>query len=111
MAKPQIHFEIQGRRGASWTILELMYDADKAKEEGEKRFKSSAFPAVRVIREKFDPNDNSYSSMEMLYLGKKIKASKYDDSEQTPCWKPADLYSYEGRRTITELLGNDLERW
>lgn len=112
MAKAQVHFEIQGRRGTSWTIIELMYDADKAKEEAEKRFKSSAFPAIRVIREKFDPNDNNYSTMEMLYLGKKIKASKYDETgPQMPCWKPADLYSYEGRRTITDLLGKDLERW
>ncbi len=110
--RKNIHFEIHARRGTSWTILELEYDEKQALKKGEQAWDSGRYIAVKVIRERYDRESATFSSIELFYRGKKRKTSKIDEeSRVSACWKPGDFYSYEGRRTIAHLLESTFADW
>ncbi len=105
-----IHYEVLGLKNTSWSILKIESDEAKALKLVEEKWKTGAFKAVKVMRERLNPKDGSYRTSQVYIKGKEPKAKKRKASS-TACWKPADLHSYEGRRTITQLLRSDLETW
>ena len=107
-----VHFELQGLRGNSWTVLEIFDDKKAAVRAAEKAFRTTTFTAVRVLRERYDPKDGQFHSFEVLYKGRKIKPSKFDAIKPSAgCEKVSDLYSLEGRAQICELLKDSLDDW
>lgn len=111
VGRPEIHYEILGGNGTTWTIIDLVHDEKYAREEATRIFGAGKFPAVKVIKEKYDIENNLYTTIEIFFQGRKIKPSKFEKTSNHPCWKPADLYSYEGRRTIGLSFKSVLESW
>jgi len=105
-----IHFEVLGLKGTSWSILQVLHDEEKALKLAESKWGTGAFKAVKVVRERLNPEDGTYRTADIYMKGKEPKV-KERKGPPGACWKPGDLYSYEGRRTLTRLLQTELERW
>ena len=107
-----VHYEILGRRGTRWTILEVVNDRKIAIEKAEELWGSKRFTGVRVVKESYDKINQEFASVEIYSRGANRKTSKYDQTGTiSPCLTPDDLYSPDGRRAIWELLGNTLGDW
>jgi FtsZ-binding cell division protein ZapB len=107
-----VHYEILGRRGSSWTILEVINDRENATDKASQLWSTKRYNGVRVIKETYNKHENEFQSVEIFARGSGAKKSKYDQSgEVTPCLTPDDLYGPDGRRSIWELLGNTLAEW
>ncbi|NVJ68840.1 MAG: hypothetical protein HWE08_00715 [Alphaproteobacteria bacterium] len=107
-----VHYEIVGRRGSSWTILEVIKDRKTAVEKAEELWGSRRYTGIKVSKESYDKANNEFASIEIYSRGAQRKKSKYDQSGSiSPCLTPDDLYSPDGRRSIWDLLGNTLADW
>ncbi|NVJ98948.1 MAG: hypothetical protein HWE25_12400 [Alphaproteobacteria bacterium] len=107
-----VHYEIMGRRGSSWTILEVIKDRKAAIDKAEDLWGSRRFTGIKVSKESYDKVNNEFASVEIYSRGAQRKKSKYDQTGTiSPCLTPDDLYSPDGRRSIWELLGNTLADW
>lgn len=107
-----IHYEILGRRGSSWTIVEVKDDRDEATKMAENLWKTRQYSGIRVVKESFDKAENDFSSVEIYTRGSNRKKSKYDQSGTiSPCLTPDDLYGPDGRRSIWELMHKSLSEW
>lgn len=107
-----VHYEIVGRRGSSWTILEVIKDRKTAVEKAEQLWGGRQYTGIKVSKESYDKLNNEFSSIEIYSRGAQRKKSKYDQTGTiSPCLTPDDLYSADGRRSIWELLGNTLSDW
>ncbi len=110
--KRNVHFEVHGLRGSSWTVLEIFDDQGQATRAADKLFRSTTYQAVRVLKERYDPKTGQFHSFEILYKGRKVKPSKFDAKRPVAfCWKVEDLYSHEGRRAIAAHLRTTLDQW
>lgn len=110
MKANNVHYEILGQRGTTWTILAVADDQDEAIEKAKEA--QSSYRAVKVMRERFDKDTNTYRSGQIFFSGTKTKPSKFDPEEMpSVCWKVEDFYSYEGRRGINRLLRSELVDW
>lgn len=106
------HYEILGRRGSGWTILEVQKDRDTATKTAEQLWKSRKYNGVRVLKESFDQAENDVTSIEIYARGSNRKKSKYDETGTiSPCLTPDDLYSHDGRRSIWDLMNASLAEW
>jgi hypothetical protein len=107
-----IHYEVLGRRGTSWTILEVKKKREEATEFAEHLWKTQKYTGVRVIKETFDKAENDFTSVEIYSRGSNRKKSKYDETGTiSPCLSPDDLYSHDGRRSIWKLIQSSLNEW
>lgn len=107
-----VHYEIMGRRGTRWTILEVINDRKVAVEKAEELWGSKKFTGVKVLKESYDKESHEFASVEIYSRGANRKTSKYDQTGKiSPCLTPDDLYSADGRRAIWELIGNTLTDW
>lgn len=107
-----VHYEIMGRRGSSWTILEVIKDRKTAVAKAEELWSGRKYTGVKVSKESFDKVNNEFASIEIYSRGAQRKKSKYDQTGSiSPCLTPDDLYSPAGRNSIWELLGNTLTDW
>ncbi|WP_281302160.1 MULTISPECIES: hypothetical protein [unclassified Iodidimonas] len=107
-----VHYELHGQNGASWSVLGIFDDQSEAKEQAEKIYRAGTYRAVRVLRERYEEDSGDFNSLELLFLGRKVKPSKYDDDELAVfCRKPEELYSSESRRLIARLLATVLDGW
>ncbi|MEC9346463.1 MAG: hypothetical protein VYB54_09555 [Pseudomonadota bacterium] len=110
MRHENIHYEVLGQRGTSWTIVAVVDEQEEAMNAA--RTAKMSYRAVKVMRERFDPSTNTYRSGQIFYSGPAPKVSKYDPEEMPGiCWKFEDFYSYEGRRSINRLLRAELVQW
>lgn len=111
MAGLNVHYEVLGRRGHSWTIINVL-DSEEAALELAKQSKS-AYSAVKVTRERYDRNSGTYRSGQVFFAGEQQKKKHPKDTNLVSdiCWKTDDFYSFEGRRTINKLLRKELEQW
>ena len=106
------HYEILGRRGSGWTILEVQNNREAATKMAEKLWKSRKYNGVRVLKESFDQAENDVTSIEIYARGSNRKKSKYDETGTiSPCLTPDDLYSHDGRRSIWDLMNSSLAEW
>ncbi|UTW58967.1 hypothetical protein KFE96_01270 [Kordiimonas sp. SCSIO 12603] len=108
-----VHYEIQGRQGASWTILQICDDRETATKLGEKLWGAGKrFTGLRVLKESYNKSTQEFKSVEIFARGRAGKKSKYDQTGQiTPCLSPDDLYSADGRRSIWLLMSTTLSDW
>ena len=108
-----VHYEIQGRTGASWTILQISDDRETATKAAEKLWGAGKrYTGLRVLKESYNKATQEFSSVEIFARGRAGKKSKYDQTGQiTPCLTPDDLYSADGRRSIWLLMANTLSDW
>ena len=107
-----IHYEVLGRRGSGWTILDVKKDRDAATKLAEQLWKSRKYNGVRVLKETFDKAENDVTSIEIYARGSNRKKSKYDETGTiSPCLTPDDLYSHSGRRSIWDLMHASLTEW
>ncbi len=112
MSRSNIHYEILGRIGRSWTIIEVGPDRDLVTKKAEKLWDSGKYTGIRIMKESYDLSDKSFGSIEIFARGANKKMSKYDESTRvSPCLSPDQLYSTDGRRSIWELMSNTLEEW
>lgn len=107
-----IHYEVLGRRGSGWTILDVKKDREEATKMAEHLWKTRQYTGVRVLKESFDKSENDITSVEIYARGSNRKKSKYDESGTiSPCLTPDDLYSHAGRRSIWDLMHASLADW
>lgn len=107
-----IHYEVLGRRGSGWTILDVKKDRDAATELAEHLWKTRQYTGVRVLKESFDKSENEITSVEIYTRGSNRKKSKYDETGSiSPCLTPDDLYGHDGRRSIWDLMHASLSEW
>mgnify|MGYP003646804143 CR=1 FL=1 len=107
-----VHYEILGRRGSSWTILEVVKDRNLAADKATALWGTRQYTGVRVIKESYDKETHSFASIEIFSRGATGTKSKYDQTGTvTPCLTPDDLYCAAGRRSIWELMHNTLADW
>lgn len=110
MRHENVHYEVLGQRGTSWTIVAVVDEQEEAMTAA--RTAKMNYRAVKVMRERFDPSTNTYRTGQIYYAGPSQKTSKYDPEEMPGiCWKFEDFYSYEGRRSINRLLRAELVQW
>lgn len=110
MEQVNVHYEVLGLRGTSWTIISVVDDQNEA--IGVANASRANYRAVKVMRERFDAGSNTYRSGQVYFSGAKPRPSKYDsDAPAEICWKVEDFYSYEGRRSISRLLRSELLQW
>ncbi len=104
------HYEIHGFKKNRWVLLEFYETREEAAGMAERAYRSGAYQAVRVLRERYDPAKGEYNSLEILHLGQKRKPSRHDSDEPAVfCKSGADLYRPEARREITRRLARLLE--
>ena len=107
-----VHYEILGRKGHSWTILEVIKNRKAATEKATILWDSKQFLGVRIVKESFDKESKEFASIEIFSRGSTGVKSKYDQTGQiTPCLTPDDLYSTDGRSSIWKLMENTLAEW
>jgi hypothetical protein len=107
-----VHYEIIGRRGSSWTIIEVINDRKAAVQKAENLWSGRQYTGIKVSKESYDKVSHEFSSIEIYSRGTQRKKSKYDQTGAiSPCLTPDDLYSANGRRSIWDLLGNTLADW
>lgn len=105
-----IHYELHGQTGNRWTMLEVFDDKDEATKQAEKVFRTGAYRSIRLLRERYDQEQGEFNSLEILFLGRKIKPSKYDNDELAIfCNSPADLYNLSSRRAMARLFAPVLD--
>lgn len=105
-----VHYEVLGQRGTSWTILAVLEDQAAALTKAKEA--RGNFRAVKVNRERFDSSTNTYRSGQIFFSGQQAKSSKFHSEDSpTVCWRVEDIYSYEGRRAINRLLRKELVEW
>ncbi len=111
MAK-NVHYEILGKRGASWVIIEVLPERNAAMAKAEKIWNARQYKGVRVLKESYNYQDDSFSTVDIFSRGATVKQSKYDRTgEVSPCLTPDDLYRADGRRSIWDLIGTTLSDW
>lgn len=111
--KDKIHYEVQGQRGSSWTVLAIHRNEKDAIEDAKEQKIRGGYKCVRVLKESFDEKNSTFHSREIYTDGHSRKQSKLDLEEDGPpvaCWKPSDFYSFEGRYSISRLLRDHLGR-
>ncbi len=108
-----VHYEIQGRKGASWTIINVFDNRSVATKQAEKLWGAGKrYTGLRVLKESYNKSSHEFKSVEIFSRGATGKKSKYDQTgEITPCLTPDDLYSPDGRRSIWLLMRNTLTDW
>ncbi|MFC3052027.1 hypothetical protein [Kordiimonas pumila] len=107
-----VHYEILGRRGSSWTILDVIKEREPATKLATDLWESKKYTGVRVLKESYDSDTHAFASIEIFTRGSVSKKSKYDQTGQiSPCLTPDDLYSADGRRSIWDLMENTLLDW
>lgn len=110
MAGLNVHYEVLGRRGRSWTIINVLYSEEAALELAKQS--KSAYAAVKVTRERYDKNRGTYRSGQIFFAGEQLKGNSQGTNLVSDiCWKTDDFYSFEGRRTLNRLLRKELEMW
>lgn len=110
-ARRDIHYEVQAREGANWTILDLVHVEDEALDICERQWKAGRYKAVRIIREKFNQTTNTFDSLELTYKGRKFGPKEDVDATAVICLTPADLYLADSRRNLGRLLNDILSKW
>lgn len=110
MKSNNVHYEVLGQRGTTWTILAVADDQEEAITKAKEA--RASYRAVKVMRERFDTQSNTYRAGQIFFSGAQTRPSKID-SDEVPsiCWKVDDFYSYEGRRAINRLLRAELFEW
>lgn len=108
-----VHYEIQGRQGASWTILQICNERETATKMAEKMWGAGKrFTGLKVLKESYNKSTHEFKSVEIFTRGNVGKKSKYDQSgEITPCLSPDDLYGNDGRRSVWLLMSTTLKDW
>lgn len=107
-----IHYEVLGRRGTSWTILMVSEKREAALKQAETLWDKRQYKAVRVIKESYDPTTQQFSSVDIFTRGKIARPSKHDDAPNlSPCLLPDDIYGPDGRRSIWHLMRSTLTDW
>lgn len=104
------HYELHGQASNRWTMLEVFDDKDEAVLQAEKIYRTGLYRSIRLLRERYDDDLEEFNSLEVLFLGRRSKPSKYDDEEPTVfCNSIADLYSQPSRRTMARLFAPVLD--
>lgn len=116
MASGSIHYEVFFRRGKAggWELQGAYNTRDIAVAEAKNVLTENPAAGVRVFKETFKPEIGEYMTLKVFEDGdvsepKGKKAAGGGTS--LPCFKPDDLYSFHGKRTIARLLRDALTRW
>jgi hypothetical protein len=117
MANASIHFEVFRRKGrlGPWALHEALDNRDRAIKMAKELLKGGDVDGVRVMKETFNEDTGDFMSLKVLEEGEVAEKKKKEDNAQKevtlPCFKPDDLYSFHGRRTIAMLMRQPLARW
>ncbi|MBL4739438.1 MAG: hypothetical protein JKY12_00495 [Sneathiella sp.] len=113
MAKPQIHFEVHGRKASSWAVQKVCDDKSSAIDTAKNLFKSLNLKAVKVLEVKYDSSDPVFHDTIVYFDGEKAKSSQTTTADLIGpvCTKPDDLYLPAARQSISKLLQKPLAGW
>lgn len=106
------HYELQVRKGRSWTVVEVVSEREEAMKKAEALWAAGQQEGIKLLKETFDKQENSFSSLEIFSRGADVKKQTADSERQvSPCLTPNEIYSRDGRKTIWDLLHNTLSDW
>jgi len=116
MASGSIHYEVFFRRGkaAGWELQGAYNARDIALAEAKTVLTENPAAGVRVFKETYKPEAGEYMTLKVFEDGdvSEPKTKKAAGAATSlPCFKPDDLYSFHGKRTIARLLRDALARW
>lgn len=110
MSKFETHFELQGRRGTSWTIIEVFDNQDEAMVRANRIWDGAQYEGIKLTQESFNHQTNLFRSRELFHRGEEKKISKLAQSKNVVVCSTADsLYSGTGRFSIWEIMFSTLQ--
>ena len=111
----QVHFEVYRRVGAKggWTLHDARNDRDSALKLAQELMGAEKATGVKVVKETYNDETGDFLTLKIFEDGHnqvKLAPAQEDAPHALPCFKPADLYSYHARQTMTRLLADYLAR-
>lgn len=107
------HFEILAHEGNNWVIKNITSSKQAALNLAKNLSLNAQRQAVKILRENTYGSAKATQTVQIFYAGQTDFNEKSHISEGERlalCRQLSDLYSYEGRRVITDLLQNFLKR-
>ena len=110
MSNLEKHFELQGRKGPSWTIIEVFDDQEEAMIAANRTWDSAQYEGIKLSQESFNHETNLFRSRELFHRGEEKKVSKFAQSKNVVACSSVDsLYSGTGRYSIWEIMFTALQ--
>lgn len=110
MSNSETHFELQGRKGSSWTIIEVFDDQDEALERAKRIWDSAQYEGIKLTKESFNQATNLFICRQLFHRGEEKTVSKFAQSKNVvPCSSVDSLYNGTGRYTIWEIMFTTLQ--
>ena len=110
MGSFQTHFELQGRKGSSWTIIEVFDDQKAAMARAKRTWDGAQYEGIKLTQESFNQETNLFRSRELFHRGEEKKISKLAQSKNVVVCSSVDsLYSGTGRYSIWEMMFSTLQ--
>ena len=110
MSNFETHFELQGRKGTSWTIIEVFDNQDEAMVRANRIWDGAQYEGIKLTQESFNHQTNLFRSRELFHRGEEKKISKLAQSKNVVVCSTVDsLYSGTGRFSIWEIMFSTLQ--
>lgn len=110
MSSFETHFELQGRKGSSWTIIEVFDDQKEAMRRAERIWDGAQYEGIKLTQESFDQATSLFKSRELFHRGEEKKVSKFAQSKNVvSCSSVDSLYTGTGRYSIWEIMFSTLQ--
>lgn len=110
MSKFETHFELQGRRGTSWTIIEVFDNQDEAMARANRIWDGAQYEGIKLTQESFNHQTNLFRSRELFHRGEEKKISKLAQSKNVVVCSTVDnLYSGTGRFSLWAIMFSTLQ--
>jgi hypothetical protein len=111
----EVHFEVFKRLGAKggWTLHDVFSQREYALAIAQRLMAENQATGVKVVKESYDDGTGEYQTLKIFEDGHnqmKVDVAAEDAPHALPCFKPADLYSYHARSTMSRLLAEYLAR-
>lgn len=110
MSNFETHFELQGRKGTNWTIIEAFDNQDEAMARANRIWDGAQYEGIKLTQESFNHQTNLFRSRELFHRGEEKKVSKLAQSKNVVVCDTVDsLYSGTGRFSIWEIMFSTLQ--
>jgi hypothetical protein len=110
LSSSEKHFELQGRKGPSWTIIEVFDDQQEAMARAERIWNGAQYDGIKLTQESFNHETNLFRSRELFHRGEEKKISKLGPSKNVVACSSVDsLYTGSGRYSIWEIMFSTLQ--
>ena len=104
----EIHFEVfvKKNRKSGWYLDQALQSREDALKIAKKQLEGLPKGSVRVTKESYDENQNTFLSVTVFEEGEErhIRKIRADNKMEPTCNSPDDLYAIHTRRTLGRAL-------